>query len=278
MKKKTSKNILLSMILTASLTMVPAAFGSGHEEAGHGGHGEHGHGEAVAAKPTTPAETLKAAIEGNDQFTGHHDSHYFDAYQEGQIPNLTVISCADSRVHTGLFGMDPNNKIFIIRNIGNQVANSEGSVDYGVRHLPCKVLLVMGHSSCGAVKAAMGDYSGETTGIKAELDTLKPVMAKDDGKEEFTNRWAMNVERNVDYQVNYACKLYADKVQAGEMAVVGAVYDFNNIYGKGRGSLVITNVNGQTDPNKIMNDPVLKDLSQAEVVNHVSSRAPATTW
>ncbi len=274
MKKKTCKNVLLSMVLAASLAVVPSVFANEH-----GGAEEHGHGAVVAAvKPMTPAETLKAAIDGNDHFKGEHDSHYFDAYQEGQIPNLTVITCADSRVHTGLFGMDPNNKIFIIRNIGNQVANSEGSVDYGVRHLPCKLLLIMGHSSCGAVKAAMGDYSHETKGIKAELDTLKPVIQKDDGKDDFNKRWAENVERNVDYQVNYALKLYGDKVHSGDMAVVGAVYDFNNIYGKGRGTLVITNVNGQTDPNKIMNDPVLKDLSQAEVVNHVSSFAPATTW
>ncbi|MDH3360239.1 MAG: carbonic anhydrase, partial [Desulfobulbaceae bacterium] len=219
------RNLFLGLTMAACLAVIPAAYAS---EAGHGGHGGH---EAAEAKSMTPAETLKAAIEGNDSFKGHHDSHYFDAYQEGQIPGLTVISCADSRVHTSLFGMDPNNNIFIIRNIGNQIANSEGSVDYGVRHLPCKVLLVMGHSSCGAVKAAMGSYSRETSGIKNELNSLKAVMAKDDGKGSFKERWAKNVERNVDYQVNYALKLYNDKVKNGDMAVVGAVYDFNNLYG-----------------------------------------------
>ncbi|MDH3393774.1 MAG: carbonic anhydrase [Desulfobulbaceae bacterium] len=274
MTQKTHKNFWLGLTLAAGLLIIPPAHAS---EGGHGGHGGHGH-EAAAAKSMTPAETLAAAIKGNDTFKGHHDAHYFDAYQEGQIPGLTVISCADSRVHTTLFGMDPNNNIFIIRNIGNQIGNSEGSVDYGVRHLPCKVLLVMGHSSCGAVKAAMGNYSRETDGIKKELDSLKAVIAKDDGKGAFKERWAKNVERNVDYQVKYACKLYSEKVENGEMAVVGAVYDFNNLYGKGRGSLVITNVNGETDPNKIMNDPLLQDLGNAELVNHVSSRAPTVRW
>jgi len=274
MTKKTRINIFLGLTLSACLAFIPNAFGS---EAEHG-HGGDGHEAAAEVKSLTPAETLKAAITGNDNFKGHHDSNYFDAYQEGQIPGLTVISCADSRVHTSLFGMDPNNNIFIIRNIGNQISTSEGSVDYGVRHLPCKVLLIMGHSSCGAVKAAMGNYTRETNGIKSELNSLKAVIAKDDGKGSFKERWAINVERNVDFQVNYACKLYSDKIKNNEMAVVGAVYDFNNIYGKGRGSLVITNVNGVTDPKKIMNNSTLKELGNAQLINHVSSKAPSVKW
>lgn len=233
-----------------------------------------GHGAAASASTMTVTETIKAAIKGNDEFKGHHDSHYFDAYQTGQIPNLTVITCSDSRVHTKLFNLDPHNNIFIIRNIGNQVKTSEGSVDYGVRHLPTKILLVMGHSSCGAVKAAMGDYSGETPGIKAELDTLLPVVQSDTSSGNFDLRWAKNVELNVDHQVSYALQLYKDKIDAGEMAVVGGVYDFNDVYGKGRGSLVITNINGETSPNKIMQHQVLKELNDAELVNHVSSIAP----
>lgn len=234
-----------------------------------------GHGDAPAAKSMTLPETIKAFVSGNDQFKGHHDNNYFEPYQKGQAPNLTVIGCADSRVHTSLFGMDPNNNIFVIRNIGNQIATSEGSVDYGVHHLPTKVLLIMGHSSCGAIKAAMGDYSAETNGIKAELDTLRPVVAADSGEEDFNLRWSKNVERNVDYQVKAAMELYAEKINSSQLAVVGGVYDFNDNYGRGRGTLVITNVNGVTDPAAIMEHPALKDLSKADVVNHVGSLAPA---
>lgn len=233
---------------------------------------EHGHGGGHAVSNATPQSTLKKAIEGNDAFMHHHPSNHFDAFQKGQVPNLTVISCADSRVHTQLFGMEPDNNIFIIRNVGNQIENSEGSVDYGIYHLPTKVLLVMGHSSCGAVKAAMGDYSHETKGIKAELNPLQPVLAQDSGDGNFNGRWADNVERNVDYQVGKAMELYGDKVKAGELAIVGAVYDFNNLWGKGRGALVIVNVNGENDPNKIQNHPVLSELSKADMITHVGSR------
>lgn len=277
MRKMLPKSGLLSVLcVSVFLVLSTVAYGSEehHGDAHHGdAHHGGGHHGAVGCY-VTPSAAMKAIIEGNDSFTEHHEGEYFEPFQNGQTPNLTVISCSDSRVHTGLFGLDCNNNVFIIRNVGNQVRNSEGSVDYGVRHLPCRVLLVMGHSSCGAIKAAMGDYSGETKGIKAELDPLKPVISADDGKGDFNARWAKNVERNVDYQVKYAMDLYADKIKSGEMVVVGGVYDFNNNYGKGRGTLVITNINGETDPNKIMDNPILSEVPKSEIVHHVSSLAP----
>ena len=262
MKKMYSiTKLACTLTCAAMLAYAPAAFAE--------------HAEAPAVPVKSAEATVKAAISGNDQFTGHNDSHHFDAFQTGQTPTLTVVACSDSRVHTHLFGMEPDNNIFVIRNIGNQVKTAEGSIDYGVRHLPTKILLILGHSSCGAVKAAMGDYSGETKGIKSELDTLKPVIAAGDSTGDLNSRWNKNVERNVDYQVKAALELYKEKVQANELTVVGAVYDFNDLYGKGRGKLVITNINGETTPNKIMTHPVLKELNRGEIVSHVGSLAPA---
>jgi carbonic anhydrase len=277
---KTLRNIFFGLGLAASLALAPTAFASGHDH-GHGdvqehadAHG-HGHGAPAAAKQMNSQEAIKAVIKGNEKFKHHHDSHHFDSFQTGQAPSLTVITSSDSRLHTHLFGMEPDNNIFIIRNIGNQVKNSEGSVDYGVRHLHTKILMILGHSNCGAIKAAMGDYSNETEGIKAELDTLAPVIAADDKQGDKRTRWGKNIERNVDYQVRLAMELYEDRIDHGELTVVGAVYDFNNLYGKGRGTLVITNINGETTPNKIMGHPVLEELNKGDIVNHVGSIAPA---
>lgn len=257
------KNLSVKLVPVAICILV--AFAS---NATASGHGTTHHADTTKA---TPQSTIKNVIEGNDAFRSTHPDEHFDAFQTGQIPSLTVISCADSRVHTQLFNFEPDNNIFIIRNVGNQIPNSEGSVDYGIYHLPTKVLLVMGHSSCGAVKAAMGDYSSETSGIKAELDGLKQVISMDDKKGAFNDRWAQNVERNVDFQVKKAMELYGDKVEAGELAVVGAVYDFNNMWGKGRGSLVIVNINGENGPKSIKNHPVLKELNKGEIDTHVGS-------
>ena len=265
--KKVLKNGFLAFSFSVLFATAPLAMASDGGNAHGGGHG------GASQPETTASETMKAVIEGNDTFKMHHDSHYFDAFQDSQIPVLTVVTCSDSRVHTNLFGFVPDNNIFMVRNIGNQVVNSQGSVDYGIRHLPTKVLLILGHSGCGAIKAAMGDYSGESSGIKKELDPLKPVIAQDDGAGEFKERWVKNIERNVDYQVDYSMKLYEEKISHGDVVIVGAVYDFNDIYGQGRGSLIITNINGEKSPNMIMQHPVLKDLSRGPIVTHVSSRA-----
>ena len=151
--KKVLKNGFLAFSFSVLFAAAPLAMASDGGDAHGGGHG------AASQPETTASETMKAVIEGNDTFKMHHDSHYFDAFQEGQVPVLTVVTCSDSRVHSQLFGFVPDNNIFMVRNIGNQVVNSQGSVDYGLRHLPTKVLLILGHSGCGAIKAARSPIS-----------------------------------------------------------------------------------------------------------------------
>lgn len=264
MKKAIRTSLLLGLALSTTLTRAAATLAADDH---------HGH---AAAPAVSDAAVLQGTISGNDKFKAKHPKKSFEAYQKTQVPNLTVVSCSDSRVHTDLFGMDPHNNIFVIRDIGNQVKTAAGSVDYGVRHLPTRILLILGHSSCGAVKAAMGDYSGETAGIKAELDTLKPVIAADDKAGDFDQRWAKNIERNVDFQVKQAMEQYGDKIKAGQLTIVGAVYDFNDIYGKGRGTLVVTNIGGETDPAKIAAHPAMKELSKTKSAqSHIGSLAPA---
>jgi carbonic anhydrase len=267
-KPRVGKKVLVGMVCAALMAMSQAVYA----ESGHGG------GHAAAAPAKTPVDTIKSVIKGNNEFVSHHNAQYFEPFQKSQAPSIVVVGCADSRVHTNLLGFDPTNNVFMIRNIGNQVVNAEGSVNYGILHLPTNVLLVMGHSSCGAVKAAMGDYSKETDGIKLELDPLKEPLKADTGEGSFDARWQQNIERNVDYQVSYALKLYAGKVKDNSLVVLGAVYDFNNFYGKGKGTLVITNVNGETNPNKIMSHPALKNIPAGDLVAKVGSLAPDTVY
>ncbi|MFC1523441.1 carbonic anhydrase [Thermodesulfobacteriota bacterium] len=227
---------------------------------------------------SSPSIVLQEILRGNKEFTLQHNNQYFEPFLDNQTPNLTVVTCSDSRVHTNLFGIDPNNRIFAIRNIGNQITNSEGSVDYGIRHLATSILMVMGHSNCGAIKAAMSDYSDKTHGIKSELSPLKTPLGSDPGWGSFNERWAKNIERNVDYQVSYAQKTYQDKVKSGELIIIGAVYDFNNMYEKGRGALVITNINGETNPDKFMKHSAMRFLTKNEIIARIGSLAPQAVF
>jgi carbonic anhydrase len=136
----------------------------------------------------------------------------------------------------------------MVRNIDNQIATAEGSVEYGVRHLHTPFLIIVGHVACGAIKAAVGNYSSESDAIKHELNGIQIPFKSD---EISASDWLRGVIANVNNQVNYALIKFADEVKENILTVVGAVYDFQNVLGQGQGRLVIINFNGNVDTKHI---------------------------
>ena len=98
-------------------------------------------------------DIVRHVIESNDEFVKKLPPDYFNQHIHGQQPMATMVTCADSRLHTHALDIHPDGDLFLVRNIGNQVSTTEGSIEYGVRHLHTPVLFVIGHSSCGAVEA-----------------------------------------------------------------------------------------------------------------------------
>lgn len=192
----------------------------------------------------------------NRNFMRTRKAGYFKPFMDSQQPRATVVSCADSRVHTHAFDASPDNDLFMVRNIGNQIVTAEGSVEYGINHLHTPVLLIVGHSACGAVKAAAGDYSKESGPIKNELDTIQ-VPKGEPGID--------SVVLNVNNQVKYAMAKFEQKVISGELTIVGAVYDFRNDLNKGQGKLNLVNVNGETDAQKLAQLEVVQATEQAPI-------------
>lgn len=203
--------------------------------------GDHHAGDAAVAQAF-----IKEIQADQSAYVSAHGSAFFQELSKGQKPRATVVTCSDSRVHTNMLDRTPEGDLFMVRNIGNQLATAKGSVQYGVNHLGSSLLLVIGHSSCGAIKAAGGDYSTLEDPIKKELDTINIAKgsANIDG-----------VKTNVNNQVAAALKEWADKVKNGELLVVGAVYDFADDMKQGAGKLNIININGETDPDKLRNMP-----------------------
>lgn len=202
---------------------------------------EHVHGDVATA------QAMIKEIQADDAaYIAAHNAAFFQELAKGQHPRATVVTCSDSRVHTNMMDKTPEGDLFMVRNIGNQLSTAKGSVQYGVNHLGSSLLLFIGHSSCGAIKAAGGDYSSLEEPIKKELDTISITKgsANIDG-----------VKTNVNNQVAAALKEWADKVKAGELMIVGAVYDFADDMKQGAGKLNIININGETDPAKIRNMP-----------------------
>ncbi len=211
----------LNLLLLATFFVAPA-FAAEHE-----------HGDAALAQAF-----IREIQSVNAAYSHNHKSVFFQNLAKGQHPRATVVTCSDSRVHTNMLDKTPEGDLFMVRNIGNQLATAEGSVEYGVNHLGSSLLLIIGHSRCGAIAAASGDYSSLEPSIKNELDTIHidKGVANIDG-----------VKTNVNNQVARALKLFDSKVNQGHLLVVGAVYDFANDTKQGAGKLNVINVNGVTD-------------------------------
>lgn len=201
------------------------------------------HGDAhLASEAQQVRSVVTAIVEANARYMKSHDKAYFERFAEHQSPRATVVTCSDSRVQTNAFHGDAVNDLFMVRDIGNQLATAEGSVEYGVRHLHTPLLIIIGHAACGAIKAASGDYGGLEPAIRKELATIDIPKGIDP-----TNGALLNVNN----QVETAIMTFAGEVEGGKLAVLGAFYDFRNDLKQGYGKLVITNLNGETDPAKI---------------------------
>jgi carbonic anhydrase len=181
----------------------------------------------------------------------------FDDLQEAQHPHTVTVCCSDSRVlQDHMWGNDEPGRVFTCGNIGNRVVQRAGDGDvvsgdvlYPLAHTGTETAVVVGHTGCGAVTAtydALTDGVADLPGIEHCLDLLKPslepgveALPDDLSRPESINRL---VEYNVDRQVDRLVE--SDDVPA-DVEVVGAVYDFQDVYGGDRGEIHVVNVDGE---------------------------------
>jgi carbonic anhydrase len=257
----------------ASASAKPAAPGAhakdAHEKASGGSrYGVPFAWEVSKDEPLAKARAyLTEMLTDNATNAGQGRAH-FAPFAETQSPRATVVTCSDSRVQASAWDNTPENDAFTIRNIGNQVTNAHGSVEYGLEHLHTPVLLVLGHTGCGAVKAAMGNLDGLSDPIKTELKGIK--VSAPQGMPE-RKAWAEAVVANVNQQVDFAVAHFGTLLREQRVSVVGAVYDFRNDFGRGFGKLSIVNVNGNTEPER------LKAFQTALLPSSVEKTGPGDT-
>lgn len=179
---------------------------------------------------------LRNLFDTNKEFAKKHGDNFFVEFSNQQNPKLTIVTCSDSRVQIELFDKTPHNEVFAVRNIGNQIITSEGSVDFGVSILQTPFLLILGHSNCGAVHAVITQQKDLSLSIQKELSTLK-----------ITNIGREATIENVNNQVKYAVQKYYNKVQSGKLTILGGIYDLKNDFGFGYGKIILININNITD-------------------------------
>ncbi|HEY8900314.1 MAG TPA: carbonic anhydrase [Chthoniobacterales bacterium] len=228
----------------------------------------------MTAAPT-PLSALHEVFLGNDLFVSARNPEHFETYEKSQHPSVTMLTCCDSRMHQLVFNFDPIDRTFVVQNIGNQLQSGAGSVDYGVRHLKTPLLLIVGHTRCGAIAAARTDYRNESWEIVRELNglhlPLKGVGTSGDTEAD----WLASAEANVDFQAEMAAARYAPEIAAGNLVVAGCIYDFVNLYGRGRGRLILMNLNGERNSSTLAASPLLETLDATVRTTIVGTRGIA---
>lgn len=192
------------------------------------------------AQPSRAADTPDAAlnllVEGNARYVANQPRERdFSAGRAsrvlGQAPFAAILGCADSRIAPELaFDQNPGD-LFVVRVAGNFVTpDGLGSLEFGAAVLGTKLIMVLGHSSCGAVNATVAalQKSNELPGHIADLvRAMKPGIApalKQSGDDLEQRAVIANVRHNVE-QLKQAKPILAEMVARNEVRVVGGVYD-----------------------------------------------------
>jgi carbonic anhydrase len=176
---------------------------------------EEGNKRFAAGKPVHPDETLERLRD----------------LKKGQHPFAIVVSCSDSRVPAELVFDQGLGDIFSIRTAGNVMGDYElGSIEYAVEHLDCKLVIVMGHKDCGALKAFI-----KSDGHYEHLDHIKKIIEYIDNEQEekdLASHHELNLDKAINANIEHgvtslktAEPILKELYNSKKIQIIGALYD-----------------------------------------------------
>ena len=187
----------------------------------------------------TPQKSLQYLKEGNKRFQNNLKANrnlleQVNDTSEGQFPFATILSCIDSRVSAELVFDQGLGDIFSVRIAGNFVNEDIlGSMEFGCKLAGTKLIVVLGHTACGAVKGACDD--AKLGNLTAMLSKIKPAVnavldpkdqnLRNSKNSEFVDKVSeKNVQLTID-RILQESDVLAEMQQNGEVMIVGAMYD-----------------------------------------------------
>jgi carbonic anhydrase len=187
----------------------------------------------------TPKQALDILVEGNERFINNvrvqHDMlNVRDEIKDKQHPFASVLGCSDSRTTVELIFDQNLGDIFSVRLAGNIASRKAiGSLEFSTEYLGSKIIIVMGHSNCGAVKAACDNFHGGNIGEIVHLispaveeeTTITQKAQRNSSNNEFVEKVCfLNVRAQIKRILRYS-QIIKKQVEGGRVGLVGGVYD-----------------------------------------------------
>lgn len=188
--------------------------------------------------PMKPDDILKSLIEGNERFASGktrltpRSPQDFARDVKGQAPPAIILGCADSRVPPEFVFDQPIGGLFVLRVAGNIVGSGPillGSMEFAVAELGARLIVVMGHSKCGACQAAIDHIENNDKlpgSIEGMVDYIRPVVRDVRGMtgDKLVNVTKKNAIANAK-RLESLGPILPEYVTKGELKIVGAYYD-----------------------------------------------------
>lgn len=171
----------------------------------------------------------KMLFTGNATYVEKSNSDVKKELAKGQKPYAIVVACSDSRVSPEIIFNESLGKIFVVRTAGNVVDPiTVGSIEYAVEHLKTPLIVVLGHQSCGAVKAAI-EAKGHAEGnigeiINKILPAVKKVKSSAKAGDNIENLVIKQNVKNVIDDIMAKSKIISEEKKHGKVQVIGAYY------------------------------------------------------
>jgi carbonic anhydrase len=189
----------------------------------------------------TPEKSLQYLKEGNLRFQNNLKANRNLLEQvndtcDGQFPFATILSCIDSRVSAELIFDQGLGDIFSVRIAGNFINQDIlGSMEFACKLAGTKLILVLGHTGCGAIKGACDDV--QLGNLTAMLSKLKPAVGAVEEPSDANQRNSKNIEfvdavskKNVELaieRIHAESPILSEMEKKGEIMIVGGMYDVN---------------------------------------------------
>jgi carbonic anhydrase len=188
----------------------------------------------------TPGQALELLKEGNKRFINNLKINrnllqQANETSDGQHPFAVILSCIDSRTSAELIFDQGLGDIFSVRIAGN-IINEDilGSMEFGCKVAGSKIIVVLGHTKCGAVKGAcdhveMGNLTALLTKLRPAVDDEDTITEnRNSSNPEFVEKVAtINVKRTVR-SIMERSPILKEMIEAGEIGIVGGNYDVSN--------------------------------------------------